>query len=161
MRGLTVEPDLLLAPLAERITVLAAEERFEEAADVRDRADSLSRALRRQRRFDQVRRAGRVRIDLGDTGGVLLDHGLLVAAWGPGELPGLTGDGAPLDRLLEPPGPAGTLPPVDRESADELDCIAAWLDRAAAGLSVDHCEGVLDSPLPALPSFAPRGGLRD
>ena len=60
VRGLTVEPELLLlAPLADRMAALARAERFEEAADVRDRAEALAGALRRQRRFDALRRAGR------------------------------------------------------------------------------------------------------
>lgn len=100
-----------------------------------------------------------MRIDLGDSGGALIDHGRLVAAWGPGELPGLGEDDAASDRLLAPPHPSGSLPPLPRELADELDCIASWLDRSATRLSVDHCDGVLCSPLPALPSFAPRGGV--
>src|SRR5207244_2423025 len=59
VRGLTVEPGLLLEPLAARIRSLASAERFEEAADVRDAAGALSRALQRQRRLDGLRRAGR------------------------------------------------------------------------------------------------------
>lgn len=158
VRGLTVEPDLLLEPLAARLLALAGEERFEEAADVRDRADALARALRRQRRFDQLRRAGRVHIDLGEAGGAVLDGGRLVAAWGRDELPlSLAAPEAP-DRLLSPTGPAGALAPLPKEMADELDCIASWLDRSAAAVSVDHCDGEFTSTLPALPSFAPRTG---
>ena len=159
VRGLTVEPGLLLEPLAERLATLAAEERFEEAADVRDRADALARALRRQRRFDQLRRAGRVRIDLDGNGGAILDGGRLVAAWGPGEPPASAVRDEGADRLLEPPTPSGTLPPLPRWLADELDCIASWLDRSAGAISVEHCEGEFTSTLPALPSFAPRGGV--
>ena len=156
VRGLTREPDLLLEPLAERISALAAEERFEEAADVRDRAGALTIALTRQRRFDQLRRAGRVHIDLGPLGGVALDHGRLQSAWGPGELPQL-GDASQHDRQLFDTD--GDLVPLDRELADELGCIATWLDRTAAELTLDHCDGTLTSTLPALPSFAPRKGL--
>ncbi len=156
VRGLTFEPDLLLEPLAERISALATEERFEEAADVRDRAGALTIALTRQRRFDQLRRAGRIHIDLGSLGGVALDHGRLQSAWGPGELPQL-GDPPHHDsRLFDVDG---ELVPLDRELADELGCIATWLDRTAAELTLDHCDGVLTSTLPALPSFAPRKGL--
>jgi DNA polymerase-3 subunit epsilon len=156
VRGLTVEPDLLLEPLGERLTALAAEERFEEAADVRDRANALAGALSRQRRFDQLRRAGHLHIDLGTLGGVALDHGRLHAAWGPGELPHLGVRSERRDSLFTV---GGDLRPLDREQADELGCIAAWLDRTAADLTLDHCDGVLSSTLPALPSFAPRKGL--
>lgn len=156
VRGLTVEPDLLLEPLGERLTALAKEERFEEAADVRDRANALAGALSRQRRFDQLRRAGHLHIDLGTLGGVALDHGRLHAAWGPGELPHLGVRSERRDSLFTV---GGDLRPLDREQADELGCIAAWLDRTAADLTLDHCDGVLSSTLPALPSFAPRKGL--
>src|SRR4051794_19890358 len=50
VRGLTTEPALLLDPLADRMNALANAERFEEAADTRDRAAALARALLRQRR---------------------------------------------------------------------------------------------------------------
>jgi len=168
VRGLTTEPDLLLAPLADRITALAADERFEEAADVRDRADALAAALRRQRRYDQLRRAGRVRLELADGSGALLDGGRLVAAWAAGELPlGSTsitadtladaGTGSEPDPTLFD-GPC-TMVPLPRELADELGAIASWLDRSAPSVVIDHCEGVLASTLPALPSFTPRGGV--
>lgn len=156
VRGLTIEPDLLLQPLGERLTALATEERFEEAADVRDRANALAGALSRQRRFDQLRRAGHLHIDLGPLGGVSLDHGRLQAAWGQGELPQL---GMPTERRDSLFTVGGDLRPLDRELADELGCIAAWLDRSASELTLDHCDGVLSSTLPALPSFAPRKGL--
>src|SRR5262249_10362491 len=72
VRGLTVEPELLLVPLADRLEALARSERFEEAADVRDRAEALTSALRRQRRFDALRRAGHLRLQLPDQGGAEL-----------------------------------------------------------------------------------------
>jgi len=155
VQGLTTEPDLLLGPLAERIAALASDERFEEAADVRDRASALAGALKRQRKFDQLRRAGHIHIDLGPLGGVALDHGRLQSAWGEGELPSLGLPSAANDALYE----QGSLAPPDREMADELGCIAAWLDKNAPDLTLDHCDGVLSSTLPALPSFAPRKGI--
>ena len=156
VRGLTVEPDLLLAPLADRITALAREERFEEAADVRDRANALAGAINRQRKFDQLRRAGHIHIDLGPLGGVALDHGRLQSAWGEGELPNLGLSPTFGDRPLPSDAP---LAPLDRELADELGCIASWLEHAATDLTLDHCDGVLASALPALPSFSPRKGI--
>jgi len=151
VRGLTLEPELLLAPLRERLATLACEERFEEAADVRDRAEALSSALRRQRRFERLRRAGRIRLELPDGSGAELDSGRLLDAWGPG-------NGPPTDptlgrtqlELLEP------MAPLERQLIDELACVAAWLDRSAHELVLAHCEGVLASTLPAVPSFTPK-----
>ena len=51
-------------------------ERFEEAADVRDRASALARALTRHRRLDSLRRAGRVELDV-DGARVVLAGGRL------------------------------------------------------------------------------------
>jgi DNA polymerase-3 subunit epsilon len=154
VRGLTTEPDLLLAPLAVRIADLAADERFEEAADMRDRADALASALRKQRRFDLLRNAGRLRLELPGQGGAELEEGRLVRAWGPGDV--FDDEGVIIGQLFPEPT---SLPPLDRELADELNCVAAWLDRSAHQLSLEHCDGVFASALPRLPSFAPKGGL--
>jgi DNA polymerase-3 subunit epsilon len=58
--GLTTSPALLVEPLWSRMERLAVEERYEEAADTRDRLAALLDALARQRRFDQLRSARRV-----------------------------------------------------------------------------------------------------
>src|SRR5690606_27437524 len=47
--GISSRPELLLEPLAERMERLAAAQRFEEAAVVRDRHRALARALERRR----------------------------------------------------------------------------------------------------------------
>ncbi len=87
VRGLTRDPELLLAPLRDRMHVLADVERFEEAADVRDRAAALAAALTRQRRLEQLRDSGRIELDLGEAGCVELDGGRLTRTWIDGELP--------------------------------------------------------------------------
>ncbi|MEJ7584914.1 MAG: hypothetical protein WKF43_12735, partial [Acidimicrobiales bacterium] len=94
-------------------------------------------------------------------GGAEVAAGRLVRAWG--------GDGrAPLlSGLSEGLGVAGTgdpevvggedpaLPPA-RDHADELACIAGWLDREAARVRITHSEGGLASAYPGLPHFEPR-----
>ena len=153
VEGLTSRPHLLLDPLTERLHALAAQERYEEAADVRDRADALASALRRGRRFDLLRRAGRVRLRIGDDW-VDLDRGLLAGSGTLGTTPSLldtpVGDPAPAD----PDGPLGV---PGRREADELLCIAAWVERNAASIRLEEVQGVLADPLPAIPSFAARG----
>src|SRR5690606_27118768 len=115
-RGLTTEPRLLLDPLADRIAALARQQRFEEAALVRDRAAALSEAIGRTRRFDVLRATGDLCLEL--PGGHLaqLECGILRAATEPGALPGAAG---PIGRGLvdEPPpvGPPGT--PLPAEAA--------------------------------------------
>jgi len=153
---LTRDPGRLLAPLEERIALLAATERYEEAADVRDRADALAGALRRGRRFDLLRRAGEVRISIGSAWAEL-DRGLLVACGAEGETASLWGDelavGAP-DPL---PGSGSRLPVPRRDEADELLTIVAWLERNAGNVCLDAVSGVLVEPLPRIPSYAPQG----
>ncbi len=64
VRGLTGDPAILLEPLRRRMTALADADRFEEAADMRDRGAALARALTRQRQLDGLRRAGRMEIEV-------------------------------------------------------------------------------------------------
>jgi DNA polymerase-3 subunit epsilon len=155
--GLGPRPDLLLAPLQQRIADLAGAERYEEAADVRDRAEALSGAIRRSRRFDLWRRAGRVRLHIADSwveidGGRLTDSGEIDAE--PGLFSGLdlpTRSGQESLPLTTSP-----LPVPSRAEADELLCIAAWLDENAANVRLVACDGVVAEAFPPLPSFVPR-----
>ena len=146
--GLLGEPSRLLAPLAARMRAMAEAQRFEEAAMARARAAALTRALARQRRLDALRSSGRMVVEVAGEGGAVLDAGRLVVAWSHD-----TGRGPE-------PMPLAPLPdgPVDRELADELSVVAAWLEaRAAAGrLHVVSCEGQLAWPSARLPSFEPR-----
>ena len=155
-RGLTTEPDLLLGPLRQRMDQLAAAERFEEAADVRDRAAALAGALRRQRRVDGVRGSGRLVVEVPGQGGAELDRGLLVQAWaGDRPLPLATGSAAAAQLSL-PLGSAASSGPVSCDVADELACVVGWLDANASRLRLVHCDGGLASTLPPLPTFEPR-----
>ena len=151
--GLRSDPARLLAPLQERITVLASEERYEEAADVRDRAEALSSALRRQRRFDLLRRAGTVQFHV-DGVQVELAHGLLVSCTTSSEQPTLwAGQTHPC-----PPAASDTDPlrPPARHEADELLCVARWVERNADRITLDHVSAPLHQPRCAIPEFNPR-----
>jgi DNA polymerase-3 subunit epsilon len=154
VRGLTTEPALLLEPLAERIAALAATERYEEAALVRDRAAALAGALHRMRRFDALRRAGRVELALPGGFTAVLERGVLRSSSAADALPGLAG---PIGRGLvaEPatPPPAGEALPA--EAADELLAVAGFLDRYAHRIRVVAVDGEWATPLPRLPTFHP------
>jgi len=148
-RGLTSQPELLLEPLAHRMAALAAAERFEEAADVRDRAAALAQTLNRQRRTDALRRAGVVRLAFGADAGAEVRNGVLVRTW--------TGEpGLPLAVGPEPPPPEGPLP---CEVADEVGCIAGWLEAEAGRVRLEHCDGGLASVVEPFPSFQPGASL--
>lgn len=152
--SLTHDPSSLLDPLADRMQALALDERYEEAADVRDRAAALAKTLARQRRLDGLRHAGRLRVELPGVGGVELHHGRLVDSWA----------SDPADPHLALPFPIAATPagpdapderPVPRELADELLCVARWLDEKAARVRLVHCDAGLSSRLPALPTYEP------
>jgi DNA polymerase III subunit epsilon len=136
LRAIRDEPSLLLDPLERRMHELANAERFEEAANVRDRAAALCAALRRQHQFDQLRSGGRVELRLGDGGGAELLHGVLVRAWAADGVTGL-----PFAVTEEPAD--GPLP---KSLADELLCVARWLERTTDARVV-YADGALVSAL--------------
>ena len=147
VRGLTDDASLLLEPLDGRMHDLAAAARFEEAADTRDRAQALARAMARQRRFDAVRSAGTIRIELPGQGGAEVSHGRLVSAW--------TDDGQPRLGFETERSAVRADEPIASDEVDELRCIVSWLDQRAHRLRLVHADEPLRSPYPRLPDFVP------
>lgn len=147
-RGLTENADLLLGPLADRMTSLACEQRYEEAALVRDRASALITALDRQRRVDALRRAGRVELSFGNVV-AHLDHGRLDDVRHEGQL---------LGGLPEPPAELTPLDrPLPRRSLDEVLCIARHLDAEQRPFRVLHAEHEWHWPIPSVSeAFTPQ-----
>ncbi len=145
MRGLTVDPSILFEPLEARMNDLASAERFEEAADVRDRAAALARALTRHRRLDSLRRAGRVELDV-DGSRVVLAGGRLSPS---GPLALFDADN-PTDAESAAVDPGTPLP---RHLVDEVACVAAWLDAEGRSARLISCDGSWASALPLLPRF--------
>jgi DNA polymerase-3 subunit epsilon len=143
VRGLTTDPAALLGPLDGRMRSLAAAQRFAEAAATRDRAAALARALHRQRQLRSLRRAGRLELDLDDLR--LVFHAGLLGAQ--------AGVDAGVETVTADAPPDG---PVPRHLADELACVAGWLEAEASRVRVVRCEGELASPLPRLPRYEPR-----
>ncbi len=163
-RGLSSEPSLLLGPLERRMHDLARSQRFEEAAEMRDRASALATALRRQRRVESLQTAGRLLVEL-PSSGAELRRGRLVRSWAV-DVRGVAADVAlPLD--LDPAAPDHLIvqglhddveaspTALPRALADELSCVAAWLDKEAAVLRLVHSDGGLMSAYPPIPSFEP------
>ncbi len=144
--GLTTTPALLVEPLWERMERLAAEDRFEEAADTRDRVVALIDAIERQRRFDQLRRAGRVVLRDATGAAIELRRGRLTRVR---EAPPDGGFDTERWRAVEAlpadPGPCD-LGPLPVDLADELLVISRWIDRNAGGQSLEHVEGTWASP---------------
>jgi DNA polymerase-3 subunit epsilon len=150
VEGLTSRPDLLIDPLAVLMRELADQKRFEEAEEVRCRAAALAGALRRQHRLGRLRESGRLQVLSPGRGGAEFCDGLLVQAWRAN---------AAGDPTLEFPPASGKRPvpgePIPRDIADELNCVAAWLESESHLLRLEHCDGTLADPLTRIPTFRP------
>ena len=144
LTGLTSQPDVLLNPLRDRMENLALRERFEEAADTRDRACALANALRRQERIDRFRSSGRLSFELPGGHMAELRAGILTNERSDCLQGSLS--------FLAPEPVAGPLPP---ELVDEILCVSVWLEREADRVRLMHCDGLLHSPVRPLPSFEP------
>ncbi len=152
--GFTDEPDLLLGPLRDRITRLAAAERFEQAAEVRDRAATLAAGLHRIRRLEAWRRARRVVVSRADGAGAEIVHGRLHRAWAPGDAP--VDPAGPVGSTVEPPDG-----PIPREEVYERLCVVTELERARSPWRIVHVDGVLAEPARRIDRFTVRSDPAD
>jgi len=148
--ALTKTPAPLFARIEGKLSRLARQQRFEEAAGLRDCAAALSRALERQRRYDALRSAGQIRVELADGARAVIDRGVLRHASGPGD----AGPGGPSGRAAPCPGACSE--PVPRDAVDELATVAAWLDARASSARLVSCDGGLAYPATRLTTFEPR-----
>jgi DNA polymerase III subunit epsilon len=168
-------PARVIEALRRCTAAAQAEGRYAQAAALRAQGAAVDGAVRAQRALDSLRRAGRTTLALPGGAGVELDGGVLVRTWsGPPAGDRRPGDAA--TRLRVPTraeggglhdvvaaGPVAAPPhegPLPPPLADELACVAAWLDDNAHRLRPCHVEGELASPLPRLPS-PPRGQTDD
>jgi len=136
-RALTTDPAIACTPLIERMQAYSAEERYEEAADTRDRLAALTRALRRARLVELWRRLPRVVLDT-PIGELELRHGVLQL------------DQVSLDDLARE---AASLDgPCPRHLADEIVEVGRWIERNAHDIRVLHVDGELASVWPNVPS---------
>lgn len=140
--GIEEDPALLLDPLRERMIRLAAGERFEEAADMRDRHRALAAALERRRSWQALCGAGRIWAENADGDGVVVEAGRLLAAWGGGGSPPLLATTAPSDSP-EVPG--------DVLTADEAQLLWRWLgDDGVEIVDVANPIAMPAQPVPSL-----------
>ncbi|HEX6947186.1 MAG TPA: DEDD exonuclease domain-containing protein [Acidimicrobiia bacterium] len=135
VRGIEAEPELLLGPLVDRMGRYATEQRYEQAAWMRDRHDALARALENRRMWNALAGAGLLEVE--DESGrlVVIDHGVLVETRSLDQGPSLWARPA----AIRPP----TVPPTV-EAAEEAALIWRWLHRATT--RIRDCTGSLVSP---------------
>ncbi len=144
--GLRSQPNVFLAPLQEKVRLLAQREDYEKAAEIRDMAAALSLALSRHRLFEMLVSAGEVSFSVDGTM-MNIDRGRLLHVGGNG----------PEDlQVLEPPDPPSrSSDPPHRESADEMLCIGKWITAHADSIRLKSVSGVLAEPADRLASFKP------
>ncbi len=140
LAGMTERPELLLEPLVERMRRLAASQRFEQAADVRDRYRALAAAVHTRQVWQALSAARLVWAEDPSGDAVAIDHGGLAAAW-------RRTDPAPLRAAGDLGDPFET--PPTALAAEELRLLWRWLDRP--GVTVVHSDAPLVLP-PALPT---------
>lgn len=123
-----------------RMTELAAAQRYEEAALVRDRLSALLGAVRRQQLTDALRAAGRCVVRRGDRTWVIDDARLVDAS-----IRGEVGRALPVD----PPDAPVPDRPLTRDHIDEALTLAKHFDKHAASLTVLECTGEWRFPISA------------
>lgn len=143
--AVTGDPRPLAAPLHRRMTRLAEQERYEEAAVLRDRLVHLLRALARSQHLASFTGLGELVAAAPRDGGwdlAVVRHGRLVASQhapaGDDPRPHVDAALATAETVFPAPGPAPAA------SAEESECLLRWLD--GAGVRLVRLEGTWSSP---------------
>lgn len=147
VQAMTTSPELVIAHLQARLTALSATRRYEEAAQVRDRAMAFTNAMRRQRLTDRLREAGDVGLQVGDTV-MHVRNGVLI---------GTALDGQIEIGLPVPPPDVPTFSPLlPRHVVDEVLCLARAFQRSSHRVTVVWCDGRWRWPIDAVPEVVGR-----
>ncbi len=128
------------AQLTDRMLGLAAVQRFEEAALVRDRLAALQNALRRHRLTAALLAAGCCRVRHGDRSWIIEDGRLVETT--------LSGTAAGALPVAPPDAPAAGRP-LGRRNIDEALVLAKHLDRHSDRVVVESCSGSWSFPIEA------------
>lgn len=139
LTGMSAAPQLLLAPLADRMAELADSQRYEEAGWLRDRHDALARALEAKASWSALVAAGTIRLE--DRSGhlVTVDHGTFVDSLPPGA------DWEPAAPCPETDRVATLGVPPDVRAAEEARIIWRWVE--SEPLKLLDCTGTLALPI--------------
>ena len=140
--ALLADHGAILAALQMRMSRLALQERYEEAAEARDKGGLVERVLWHDAVMRSFRDAGDVVLRVGD-GLVLLRHGRLVATVAAGAHAGVTAVRALLADAGPPPKPS-LVPTPEDEAA--MRAAARWLGRNARDCRIVHVSGTWCMP---------------
>jgi DNA polymerase III subunit epsilon len=135
--GILAEPELLLEPLRSRMMAMARIQRFEEAADLRERYRAVARSLQRRRMWGALTGAGTVWLEDDAGEGAIVDRGRLVASWN-------RRGSRPLTPMSSPdsggPGVAASV-----AAAEEAHLVWRWMNRE--GVRIVDATGTLSLPV--------------
>ena len=140
---LAADPAELLAPLAQLVDGLAGQQRYEEAAAIRDEAERLRVLLERHRRTEALRAAGRVVLEIDGEGHVVLEQGVWVRSEARSSPP--SGRGTEPDRAA---GLDADLLPPDQHD-HERSIVAQWLAANAEAVRILEVESPSGLGMPA------------
>jgi DNA polymerase-3 subunit epsilon len=147
------DPGALITPLLARVDRLAAEERYEDAAVLRDRIAVLLRAVRRRQRLEVLAAVPELVLARPDGDGgwqlTIVRRGRLVAA---GNAPRGTSVRGTLPGLR---ATAETLTGPDDEpaaSVDETELVLRWIEKP--GTRLVELEGTLACPAPGTGAYS-------
>ena len=130
------DPGPLLGRLTEKMQRLSQQQRYEEAAWMRDRHDAVVRALRRRWEWQALTGAGWLELEHVDGTTAFVDHGTLVETRAPGRPSRL--------RSVRPEPADSTEVPPTVQASEEAALIWKWLESQRVRL-VD-CTGALAYP---------------
>ena len=134
--ALAGRPAVVVDRLRRRMQELAAAQRYEEAADTRDRLGALLDAVRRHLLVEALRDAGNAEVRVDDSTWVI-DRGRLLDA----SRAGVVGRALPV-----PPPEAPTADVLTRDQIDEALCLARFCEQRASRLVV-RCSGTWNFPV--------------
>jgi DNA polymerase III subunit epsilon len=147
------DPTDLVTPLLRRVERLAAEERYEDAAVLRDRVAVLLRAVRRRQRLESLAAVPELVLARPDGAGgwelSVVRRGRLVSAGVAPRGASVRGTLAGLLSTAETPlGPDGEI----AASVDETELVLRWMEKP--GTRLVELDGTLASPAPGTGPFS-------
>lgn len=146
-RAMTGDPAIVADRLHDKMAALARQQRFEEAATLRDRLQALLGAVRRHRLVETLRSADRAQITVQDTTWVV-EQARLVDVVQVGSMTKAL--------PVEPPEPVPLGTPLSREMIDEALVLAKFFEQHAAS-TLATCTGDWDFPVAATDKIPPLG----
>ncbi|MEA3510971.1 MAG: GIY-YIG nuclease family protein, partial [Actinomycetota bacterium] len=141
--GMTETPALLLDALRDRMARLSEGKRYEDAAEVRDRHQSLGRAIEHHRSWQALMGAGTIWAEDETGDGIVVKHGHLVASWNEGSSLPLVAMEDPIEQIPQVPESVAT--------AEETRLLWRWLNRD--GVRIVQSTGPLSLPVTPIPKL--------